>query len=63
MRIYKENTTDHGYIKKCSASNNLAEYQLTSARAHDLIFEYLEKYNRYPSSKWFNNHFSFTRIK
>lgn len=63
MRIYKEITTDHGYIKKCSAINNNAEYQLTSAYAHDLIYNYIEKYNRYPSSAWFNKHFNFIRIK
>ncbi len=63
MRVYKENTSDHGYIKKCYASDNNAEYQLTSARAHDLHSDYLEQYNREPSAGWFNKRFSFTRIK
>lgn len=63
MRIYKEKTSDNGYIRKCYASDNFAEYQLTSAYAHDLHSEYLERYNRIPSSRWYNRHFSFTRIK
>lgn len=63
MRIYKENTSDHGYIKKCYASNNAAEYQLTSAYAHDLYADYLQLYNRAPSARWYNRHFNFTRIK
>lgn len=63
MRIYKENTSDHGYVKTCCASDNNAEYQLTSAYAHDLHADYLERYNREPSARWYNSHFSFTRVK
>lgn len=63
MRIYKENTNYHGYIKACTASDNAAEYQLTSAYAHDLYTDFVERYNRVPSSQWYNRHFNFTRIK
>lgn len=63
MRIYKENTNDHGYIRMCYASDNMAEYQLTSAYAHDLHTEYIERYDREPSAAWYNRHFNFTRIK
>lgn len=63
MRIYKENTNDNGYVKTCCASNNMAEYRLTSAYAHDLYTDYVDRYNREPSSRWYNRHFNFTRIK
>ena len=63
MRIYKEKTNDRGYIKTCHASDNNAEYQITSAYAHDLYSDFVERYNRVPSSLWYNKHFSFTRIK
>lgn len=63
MRIYKENTSDNGYTKTCYASDNFAEYQLTSAHAHDLYTDYLQRYNREPSARWYNSHFRFTRIK
>ena len=63
MRIYKENTSDNGYIRKCYAIDNFAEYQLTSAYAHDLYNDYSQQYNRQPSARWYNRHFSFIRIK
>lgn len=63
MKIYKENTSDRGYIKACTAYDNAAEYQLTSAYAHDLYTDFVERYNRVPSARWYNGHFSFTRIK
>lgn len=63
MRIYKENTSDNGYIRNCYARDNFAEYQLTSAHAHDLYNEYLQRYYREPSAAWYNRHFSFIRIK
>ena len=47
----------------CYASDNMAEYQLTSAYAHDLHTEYIERYDREPSAAWYNRHFNFTRIK
>lgn len=63
MRTFRENTNNHGVIRKCYASDNYAEYQLTSAYAHDLYTDYLERYNRAPSARWYNKHFNFTRIK
>lgn len=42
MRIYKENTNDNGYVKTCYASDNMAEYRLTSAYAHDLYTDYVD---------------------
>lgn len=63
MRIYQEITNDHGYVKSCSARDNNAEYRLTSARAHDDYNWYVDYYGRQPSSKWFNRHFRFERIR
>ena len=63
MRIYKENTSDNGYIRYRYARDNFAEYQLTSAYAHDLYNKYLQRYSREPSSRWYNRHFSFIRIE
>ena len=63
MRIYKENTNDHGLARRCYASDNNAEYILTSARAKDLHSEYIDKYERNPSRQWYNRHFNFNRIK
>lgn len=63
MYIYKENTRDNGAILRCHASDNAAEYQLTSAYAHDLHSDYLERYSRQPSARWYNRHFNFIRIK
>jgi len=63
MTTFIENTNDHGYKKECYASNNAAAYILTSARPHDMVSDYQEKYNRWPSSKWYNKYFSFDRIK
>lgn len=63
MKIYKEVTKDRGYIKECYARDNQAEYWLTSARAHDMVNDYMERYEDYPSSRWFNRHFRFKRVK
>lgn len=63
MRIYREKTHDYGYQKPCYASDNYAEYQLTSAYAHDAINDYLYKFSRWPSARWYNRHFRFERIK
>lgn len=63
MRIYREKTNDHGIMRKCYASDNYAEYQLTSAYAHDAINDYLYKFSRLPTSRWYNRHFRFERIK
>lgn len=61
MTRYKfyEHTSDHGYKKTAYASNNRAEYILTSAMAHDMYNEYLWKFGRHPHSSWFHRHFSF----
>lgn len=60
---FKEVTTDNGYAKKCYASDNQAEYIITSAMGHDLVFEFEEKFQRQPTSRWYNRHFRFERIK
>lgn len=62
MNIYKEITTDNGYSKYVTASNNNAIYILTSSRGKDMYQSYLDKYDRLPSSKWYNRHFSFERV-
>lgn len=58
---YKEITDDRGIAKRCYASDNYATYILTSAYAHDMYAEYMRKYDRQPSSRWYNKHFSFER--
>lgn len=63
MRIFKEITSDHGIKQRCFASDNKAEYILTSAMAHDMYTDYLEKYCTNPSSRWYNKHFRFERLK
>lgn len=63
MRTYKEITIDHSYERRCSASDNWNVYILTSAFAHDKYTDYLERYDRSPSSRWFTRHFQFERIK
>lgn len=62
MNTYKEVTTDNGAPITCNASNNTANYILTSARAKDMHDDYLDKYNRLPSPSWFNRHFNFKRL-
>ena len=61
--IYKEVTNDRGYKKCCSASNNAATYILTSAYAHDLYYDFVQKYGRIPSSQWYHRHFNFERVQ
>lgn len=63
MNIYKEITEDNGIRQSCSARDNLATYIVTSAHAHDLIREYIRKYDRLPSAKWYNKHFNFKKTK
>lgn len=58
---FYERTNDNGYKMRCWANNNNAEYILTSARAHDLMNDFREKYGRMPHSSWFHRHFSFER--
>lgn len=63
MQTYQEITRDNGPQKHCTASDNTATYVLTSAYAHDLHDDYLQRYRRAPSARWYNRHFNFTRIK
>lgn len=60
---FQEITDDHGVSKRVFASNNNATYIITSARARDLCSEFVEKWNRNPSSSWLNSNFRFERIK
>ncbi len=62
-RVYKEKTNDNGIEKVVYASNNYATYIVTSAIAKDLIFEFMERHGRYPSSSWLNGNIRFERIK
>lgn len=61
--VFKEVTNDHGTPRKFYASDNNAEYIITSAYAHDLYTDYVDRYDRHPSAAWYNRHFNFTRIK
>ena len=61
--IYKEVTDDRGYQSHCHASNNSATYILTSANAHDMYSEFVDKYGRVPSSQWYRRHFDFERVQ
>ena len=61
--IYKEVTNDRGYQKFCCASNNAATYILTSAYAHDMYSEFVDKYGRIPSAQWYRKHFNFERVQ
>ena len=63
MYTFLEITSDHSYEKRAYASDNKATYILTSAYAHDMYTDYLDKYYREPSSRWFNKHFQFERLK
>lgn len=57
--IFIEKTDDNGVELHRLASDNKAEYVLKSAYAHDLYDDYVSKYERIPSSKWYNKHFNF----
>ena len=61
--IFKEVTDDRGYQKYCYASNNSATYILTSAYAHDMYTEFVDKYSRIPSAHWYRKHFNFERVQ
>lgn len=60
---YKEVSADKGYQSYCHASNNSATYILTSAYAHDKYSEFVYKYGRIPSSKWYRKNFNFKRVQ
>lgn len=62
MTTFREITNDHGYEKHVFASDNNAEYILTSAFAKDRYTMYVDRYDREPSSKWYNKYFRFERI-
>ena len=62
MNVYKEKTNDHRMACHRRASDNKATYILTSSIAHDLYYDYIDKYSRIPSSKWYNRHFIFEKI-
>ena len=61
--IYKEVTNDRGYKWERYASNNSATYILTSAYAHDMYSEFVDKYNRIPSAQWYRKHFNFEMVQ
>lgn len=58
MRRY-EITSDKGCEQVCHTSDNWTEYVLTSAYAKDMYTDYVEKYDRLPSSRWYRRHFRF----
>lgn len=62
MRFH-EITKDNGTARICLASDNSAEYILTSAIAKGMYDEFVSRYNRLPSSRWYNRHFGFQRVK
>ena len=59
---FQEITSDQGPKKAVTASNNSAVYILTSALAKDAYSEFISKYNRLPSSSWYNRNFRFKRV-
>lgn len=63
MREYQEITDDKGVPRTYFASDNNATYTCTSAYAHDKIKEFMDKNDRYPSSRWLNKYFTFKRVK
>ena len=58
---FVERTEDKGVRMQVNASDNFATYILTSAGAHDMYRDYVQKYERVPSSKWYNRHFNFDK--
>ena len=61
--IYKEVTNDRGCQTYRYASNNAATYILTSAYAHDMYSEFVDKYGRIPTAQWYRKHFDFERVQ
>ena len=61
--IYQEITSDKGCKWERYASNNSATYILTSAYAHDMYYDFVQKYGRIPSSQWYHRHFNFERVQ
>lgn len=62
MNTYKEITADRSFTERNCSSDNMATYITTSAYAHDLINSFVRKYDRMPSSRWYNRHFKFKRV-
>ena len=60
--IYKEVTSDNGNRWICYASDNYATYILMSSHAHDLYITFRQRFERFPSSRWYNKHFNFERV-
>ena len=60
--IFIELTDDNGVELHRFASDNNAEYILKSAYAHDLYDDYVFRFDRIPSSKWYHKNFNFTHI-
>ena len=58
--IFIEITDDIGIEFRRHASDNKAEYILKSAYAHDLYDDYVFRFGRLPSSKWYHKNFKFT---
>lgn len=63
MYKYQEVTNDNGTFEVAYASDNNADYYLTSARAKDLMTEFRMKHDRYPTARWLNAHIRFKRVK
>ena len=61
--IYKEITSDKGCKRERYASDNSATYILTSAYAHDMYYDFVQKYDRIPSARWYRKHFNFERVQ
>lgn len=62
-RVFYEVTTDRYYPENALSCSNSAVYVLYSMYAHDLYDDYLSKYNRHPSARWFRRHFRFSTKK
>lgn len=63
MKKFKEITTDRGVPQTRYASDNNADYILTSAYMKDLYRDYVERYNRFPAARWYRRHASFRTLK
>ena len=60
--LFQEETNDRGYAKRCYANDNRAVYIVTSSYGHDVYNEFVQKYERLPSSRWLNKKMRFKRI-
>lgn len=63
MRHFIEITPDKGYSKECFASDNMATYHITSSYGHDLVNDFLDKHERWPTARWYNRNFRFKQIQ